>query len=607
MNEWSEGNFEVWSHDGKRSVMGLVSGPFGIHFDENRDSPGWVVAHTGTGMSVAGWQPFKSVDIAKEFVARIRPLADWNDVDPEPPPDVILEINEIADELNCGDPLAELMQVPTYIGDDAFQVFLGKHGCRTNVEVIRMRFLGAAVSPGRKADIYPLVEDFFEYDMPELDGQELVGFLQTFLGLFHEVREASRHSPVTLSPVGAVVSHEGIRDILYRRIDEVVFGFLEGVWKGDNELPLSDPQAAMLTAIEEAARTYDVRFVEIVRSEEAAATEPVTDLLPEITEIDKSIETTITTLLEAFRNDRSTDHPMVKRAKALIDELGFSEGLPRDAIRQCVARRDEMVPIFLSILRDHAEGRHAIDDRENALFLIIHILGELEEQQTFPLLMDLLAGESERIEEVLGEAVTENLSQILISVFDGDTDRLYRLMNNPDVDEYVRAAVFDAWTYYVAAGRIDRAEAERYLSSGLKTLQPREEHLIWVAWVEAIAHLGFASLEGKVRNAFDIGRIPPMTILFREFEEIVEAASRTGDLAAFVGKERLAPFSDTIGVLSEWYGFSEEYLRKKEKAEQEPALPMQPTHTVTNPLRNVGRNDPCPCGSGKKFKKCCLH
>ena len=20
-----------------------------------------------------------------------------------------------------------------------------------------------------------------------------------------------------------------------------------------------------------------------------------------------------------------------------------------------------------------------------------------------------------------------------------------------------------------------------------------------------------------------------------------------------------------------------------------------------------GRNDPCPCGSGKKFKQCCLH
>jgi hypothetical protein len=27
---------------------------------------------------------------------------------------------------------------------------------------------------------------------------------------------------------------------------------------------------------------------------------------------------------------------------------------------------------------------------------------------------------------------------------------------------------------------------------------------------------------------------------------------------------------------------------------------------VFNPLRNIGRNDPCPCGSGRKFKKCCL-
>lgn len=25
---------------------------------------------------------------------------------------------------------------------------------------------------------------------------------------------------------------------------------------------------------------------------------------------------------------------------------------------------------------------------------------------------------------------------------------------------------------------------------------------------------------------------------------------------------------------------------------------------VRNPLKEVGRNDPCPCGSQKKFKKC---
>ncbi|MBT7064728.1 MAG: hypothetical protein HN919_00350, partial [Verrucomicrobia bacterium] len=33
------------------------------------------------------------------------------------------------------------------------------------------------------------------------------------------------------------------------------------------------------------------------------------------------------------------------------------------------------------------------------------------------------------------------------------------------------------------------------------------------------------------------------------------------------------------------------------------AMPGTPT-TVQRDEGKVGRNDPCPCGSGKKFKKC---
>jgi uncharacterized protein YecA (UPF0149 family) len=28
---------------------------------------------------------------------------------------------------------------------------------------------------------------------------------------------------------------------------------------------------------------------------------------------------------------------------------------------------------------------------------------------------------------------------------------------------------------------------------------------------------------------------------------------------------------------------------------------------VLSPIKSIGRNDPCPCGSGKKFKKCCIN
>ena len=44
--------------------------------------------------------------------------------------------------------------------------------------------------------------------------------------------------------------------------------------------------------------------------------------------------------------------------------------------------------------------------------------------------------------------------------------------------------------------------------------------------------------------------------------------------------------------------------RWRQQVEIDSPLPLGEPYQ--NPFRGVGRNDPCPCGSGKKFKKCCL-
>ncbi len=36
----------------------------------------------------------------------------------------------------------------------------------------------------------------------------------------------------------------------------------------------------------------------------------------------------------------------------------------------------------------------------------------------------------------------------------------------------------------------------------------------------------------------------------------------------------------------------------------EPGAPDKPIEPIRNRVEKVGRNDPCPCGSGKKYKKC---
>ncbi|HRU36017.1 MAG TPA: SEC-C metal-binding domain-containing protein, partial [Candidatus Paceibacterota bacterium] len=45
-------------------------------------------------------------------------------------------------------------------------------------------------------------------------------------------------------------------------------------------------------------------------------------------------------------------------------------------------------------------------------------------------------------------------------------------------------------------------------------------------------------------------------------------------------------------------------LKKPQVAPTIEIKPSLPADISPEKFKNVGRNDPCPCGSGKKFKKC---
>ena len=47
----------------------------------------------------------------------------------------------------------------------------------------------------------------------------------------------------------------------------------------------------------------------------------------------------------------------------------------------------------------------------------------------------------------------------------------------------------------------------------------------------------------------------------------------------------------------------EEEYKKQLPTEDEPPLPP-PVEPIHRQSAETGRNDPCPCGSGKKYKKC---
>jgi uncharacterized protein YecA (UPF0149 family) len=48
-----------------------------------------------------------------------------------------------------------------------------------------------------------------------------------------------------------------------------------------------------------------------------------------------------------------------------------------------------------------------------------------------------------------------------------------------------------------------------------------------------------------------------------------------------------------------------EILEENEEEQEELRKANSSFGAVINKNKNIGRNDPCPCGSGKKYKKCC--
>lgn len=302
----------------------------------------------------------------------------------------------------------------------------------------------------------------------------------------------------------------------------------------------------------------------------------------------------------------------------ILRQFAESRALPIEAIEAARARREECVPAFLQVVEDAMAGKMATSDVDSPIFLVFHMLGEWRETTACGPLLRMLQCDPERVEKWLGDALMETAGRVLAGVFDGDPAPLREAILNPKANEWARDAAFDAFANLARAGAIDLDDATGFLRDCFTELRPRVEHPVWTGWVGAVAELGLKELEPLVREAFGLGFIDPIYMDFDEFESDLNYAVRMRDEAG----PPLLVFGDTVDEFSHWaFNSSEEEDDDLDTLddlyfEDDPDLWGDGIATrlldeiarapVENPDRHIGRNDPCPCGSGKKFKKCCM-
>ena len=144
----------------------------------------------------------------------------------------------------------------------------------------------------------------------------------------------------------------------------------------------------------------------------------------------------------------------------------------------------------------------------------------------------------------------------------------------------------------------DEVEAEETAESG-ESLQEVGEEVVE-------EELDLAELQGMLPPGVDMQQVEQMLSSPR--------GVLLGDFGAFCQERGVEPemadahMSDEMQELQEeWLQTPRDSLEGKKPAEMLEGGRLFPgkIETFRREAPKVGRNDPCPCGSGKKFKKCC--
>jgi hypothetical protein len=298
------------------------------------------------------------------------------------------------------------------------------------------------------------------------------------------------------------------------------------------------------------------------------------------------------------RSPEQKGNPM--DASQILRELNETSGFPVEAICAAQDNRDAMTPLFLQCIDDCLASGGA-SPMSSALFFIFHLLGEWRNKAAYPPLARLLRLPREAIDPILGGAITETTHRVMAGVFDGDPEPLYEIIRDSDADEFVRSRMCQTLAIVTRRGELSRNAAAQFLGDCYSQLQSEEYCFVWNGWLDAIAWLALQDLKPLVQQAFARGYVESGWT-FEEFERDLRYAVEHPNAEPLHPDGDLSLFGDTIAELADWHCFQPQSQNRKQSGPSRPSL----YDPASNPFRKVGRNDPCPCGSGKKFKKCCL-
>lgn len=272
-------------------------------------------------------------------------------------------------------------------------------------------------------------------------------------------------------------------------------------------------------------------------------------------------------------------------AKALVDKLRhLNLDITREFAEEIKSRK-ETVPYLLEILDDE---KALYDPEDWALFHAMHLLGAMKVYEAVPKVLEMIKEDNELI---FGDWTENIIPSFFYSMGPLAVDSIIRAIKDNSLDWYPRCYLS---TSLVIISRDYPNTREKIVECFREIItdylnNSRED--VFISFIaEDVSSLQDKEIFGLVEKAYEKGLVSDDITDFHyslnafETGDIKNYEDITRDIMSYFDKENM------------------DYLKRIDNC----GNPEIKVCFHTSKSKKIGRNDPCICGSGKKYKKCCL-
>lgn len=275
----------------------------------------------------------------------------------------------------------------------------------------------------------------------------------------------------------------------------------------------------------------------------------------------------------------------------ILSELENNTGtFPRLALERAIEEREAITPVLLATLEECKNNLEEFFDKDAYMLHIyaLNLLAQFRETKAYPLIIEFFSIPGDMPSDITGDVVTEDLARILASVYDGNIEPIKQLIENTELNEYVRDAAIQSLVVLMLQGIITREEVIKYYEELFvsKLKNEPEDSYVWTHLVNNSADICPIELKEYIDRAFENDLID----LWYISQENVNDAIQIGVEAALDklrNNQRYSLIDNTISEMEHWACFR----------------PKTPDKKYNLPILSEGFNPSVKQNKGKADKK----